>query len=121
MKVLIADDDPILRCTLKDALRAAQMAVVEASNGKEALEAFDKDKPDAVVLDIVMPDLDGLETLQRMRAASPSLNIIVVSGGGRTRNFDVLELARHLGATATIAKPFRMKHLVECIRASIPV
>ncbi len=116
--ILIADDDPLLRRTLSDILRAAA-EVIEAADGAEALRLCIERRPDVAVIDLVMPRLDGLETIRRLRVECPGLRIIAVSGGGRNRYTDILELADRLGADAVLAKPFSPRQLLGVIGAQL--
>jgi CheY-like chemotaxis protein len=59
-----------------------------------------------------MPNLDGLDAIKRLRAELPAIGIVALSGGGRIRNLDILELAGRLGADAVLAKPFRPRQLI---------
>jgi DNA-binding response OmpR family regulator len=119
MKVLVADDEPTIRSYLTEALKDEGFSVFEASNGRDAFALFDAEKPDIVILDIVMPYADGIETLSRIRHQNPAQKIIVISGGGRARNFDALEVAERVGATTTVRKPFRVDDIVRLVKAEL--
>jgi CheY-like chemotaxis protein len=87
--------------------------VVEAGNGDEAIQAALERRPDVALLDLVMPTMDGLEAIKFLRSECPSLKIVALSGGGRNRSLDILELADRLGADASLAKPFTPKQLMQ--------
>lgn len=114
-RILLIDDDPLLRVTLAAALSAAGHVVVEADNGVEGVAEARRHRPDLVVVDIIMPEQDGIETLIRLRASDPDLPILAI-GGGRARAADFLSLATSFGATATLAKPCAPEVLVEAVR-----
>src|SRR5216117_1261208 len=80
MRVLIVDDDPEVRDVLAEAFRMEGLDVLEASNGLEALLYVKRDRPDAVVLDLMMPRLGGVEALKRIHAFNPGIRALVVTG-----------------------------------------
>ena len=114
MKVLVIDDDPLVRRTLLRMLRFGGHEVLDAENGVRGLELFHQEPPDIVVTDIVMPEQEGLGTITLMKRERPGIRVIAISGGGRIGNVDVLEAARALGA-AVIHKPFAAEQLLEQI------
>lgn len=77
MKILVVDDDPAIRMLYKEELEEEGYEVVVASSGKEALELFEKEMPDLVTLDILMPDMDGIQLLRKMKEMRPRLPIIM--------------------------------------------
>ena len=114
-RILLVDDEPLLRETLKIALQAAGHAVTVAQNGAAALSLLAGESFDVIVTDILMPDTDGLEMIVRVRKESGNVRIIAMSGGGRTRNMDMLEFATSFGADAVLAKPFLPKQLISSV------
>ena len=105
-RVLIIDDAEYVRQTLGQALEDDGHAVLMATNGREGLEVFGAERPDLVITDVLMPDMEGIETIRELRRIAPELKIVVISGGGRVNNVDYLELARKFGAAAALRKPF---------------
>ncbi|MBF0317458.1 MAG: response regulator [Nitrospirae bacterium] len=89
MKVLIVDDDPHLRDLYKLELEDEKYEVFVASSGKEALEVFDKEDIDIVTLDILMPGMDGIEVLRRMKEKKPDLPIIMSTAYDYRDDFSV--------------------------------
>lgn len=116
-RVLLVEDESLLRETLKLALQDAGHSVVSATNGAAALQVIAQMNGsfDIVVTDILMPETDGLETIMRLRKDSQHIAIVAISGGGRTRNMDILDYARSFGADAALAKPFLPKQLLATI------
>jgi DNA-binding response OmpR family regulator len=109
--VLIADDDPLLRAILEHKLVAAGYSVTSVENGRDALDRAARDRPDIVVLDAMMPVMDGFEALRRIKT-NPSLNgVEVVMLTALKREEDVVS-ALKLGAADYLAKPFNPDELV---------
>ncbi|GBE36542.1 alkaline phosphatase synthesis transcriptional regulatory protein PhoP [bacterium BMS3Bbin07] len=77
MKILIVDDDPSIRMLYKEELEDEGYEVVTASSGEEALRLFEEENPDLVTLDILMPDMDGIQVLRKMKEKKPRLPIIM--------------------------------------------
>lgn len=114
-RILLVDDEPLLRETLKIALQAAGHVVSMAQNGAAALALLTDQSFDVIVTDILMPETDGLEMIMRVRKESGNVRIIAMSGGGRTRNMDMLDFATSFGADAVLAKPFLPKQLIASV------
>jgi CheY-like chemotaxis protein len=114
-KILVIDDEVLLAKSLSLILMKAGHTVVTADNGKRGLEVFDQEAPDLVITDIIMPVMEGIEAIQALRAKSPNIPIIAVSGGGRTKNLDFLRVAEKLGANAAIPKPFSKEQLLAAV------
>jgi len=113
--VLVVDDDPTILRTLRINLRARSYEVEAVTNGTDALSAFVDAAPDLVVLDLGLPDLDGLEVLRRIRRTS-RVPVIVLSA--RQDSDDKVE-ALDEGADDYVTKPFGMDELMARIRAAI--
>ncbi|HEY8572827.1 response regulator [Phenylobacterium sp.] len=109
--VLIADDDPLLRAILEHKLSAAGYQVTSVEDGRAALDEVEALRPNLVVLDAMMPVMDGFEALRRLKA-NPSLNdVAVVMLTALKRDEDILS-ALKLGAADYLAKPFNPDELV---------
>ena len=115
--ILIVDDDPQIRTLCKITLEGHGYYVREASNGKQALAAVQETSFDLIVLDLCMPDMDGLEFLKAVRVTLPQLKTVVISGfmGGT-----MLPAAKLLGGTATLAKPFSPDSLLLVVDEVMP-
>ncbi|HVU30519.1 MAG TPA: response regulator transcription factor [Sphingomicrobium sp.] len=114
-KVLVVDDEPQIRTLLKATLSRAGYSVVEAGNAREALSAKSIDKPDVVLLDLGLPDRDGLELVAAMRA-EPRSALIIVSARDQTEQ---KVAALDLGADDYVTKPFDTEELLARVRASL--
>ncbi|HEV2594561.1 MAG TPA: response regulator transcription factor [Sphingomicrobium sp.] len=114
-KVLIVDDEPQIRVLLRATLARAGYVVAEASNAREALNAKAIDKPDLILLDLGLPDRDGLELVASLRGDPPSA-LIVVSARDQTEQ---KVAALDLGADDYVTKPFDTEELLARVRASL--
>jgi two-component system nitrogen regulation response regulator NtrX len=112
-KILVIDDQKSIRNTLKDILEYEKHEVVLAENGPDALEKFAADKYDVVLLDIKMPEMDGMEVLDKMMEHSPDIPVIMISGHG---NIDTAVEAIKKGAYDFIEKPLDLNRLLVTIR-----
>lgn len=92
------DDDLSVQTLFDQFLRGAGYSVVLASNGIEGLRLIHKRKPDLIITDIIMPEMDGLEILQEVRQHNPDIPIIAISGGMRSLPMDFLPPAKKFGA-----------------------
>jgi len=111
--VLVVDDEPIIRDTVSLNLRREGIVVLTAGSGPEALAAMEQARPDAVVLDIMLPGMDGLEVCRRVRERS-TVPILLLSARGE--EIDRV-LGLELGADDYLTKPFAMRELVARVRA----
>jgi two-component system chemotaxis response regulator CheY len=102
-KILIVDDSALARRTLRHILATAGYDVVEAEDGINALERYFLEKPDVVMLDLVMKGMYGLEVLARLRELDPAVKVIVVSADIQTSSHELVEQA---GGAAFVNKPF---------------
>ena len=112
--VLTIDDEPVIRESLRNYLEDCDYVVLEADNGRTGLEIFERENPDLVLVDLRMPEIDGLDVLAKVREASPNTPVIVVSGTGAIG--DVVEALR-FGAWDYLLKPIEdmvvLRHSVE--------
>jgi CheY-like chemotaxis protein len=115
--ILVVDDDPDILEALSEILEAEGFEIRRARNGKEALERLEPDPPQLILLDLMMPVMDGWEFAQRMRqkpAAISSIPLIVLSAD---RN--VGSKALDIGAVGHLAKPFELNDLLEMVRRAL--
>jgi DNA-binding response OmpR family regulator len=113
-RVLIVEDDEAIGRGLETVLSERGFSVQRCSRGGAALVAADADRPDLVLLDLGLPDIDGVEVCRRLRRGSPSLPIVVLTA--RDAEMDIV-LGLNAGADDYIAKPFRLGELLARIGA----
>jgi two-component system KDP operon response regulator KdpE len=113
--ILVVDDEPQIRTLLKATLSRAGYTVIEAANAREALSAKAIDKPELVLLDLGLPDRDGLELVQLL-GAEPRAALIVISARDQTEQ---KVAALDLGADDYVTKPFDTEELLARVRASL--
>jgi DNA-binding response OmpR family regulator len=114
-KILVLDDEPSILLMIKKMLEREGHEVDLALNGMEGMELFEKNKPDLVVTDIIMPEKEGLETILELRRKHPELKIIAISGGGRIGPQGYLPSAKYLGADMVFQKPLVQKEFVQAV------
>jgi DNA-binding response OmpR family regulator len=114
-KILVIDDDPRMRREIIETLVAAGYETLEATDGLEGLSLFHAYHPMLVITAVVMPNMDGLETIRELRREARRVAIIAISGGDATRLAIYLNLAKMMGADETIAKPFGASELIEAM------
>jgi two-component system, OmpR family, KDP operon response regulator KdpE len=112
-RILIVEDERRVSEFIRDALTEIGYAVEVASGGADALDKVNHDAPDLVLLDLNLPDMPGFEVLDRLRAQSFSVPVVIVSG-----NTDPLmaEAARALGAVDYVTKPFALERLTQAVQ-----
>lgn len=116
MNILIAEDNEHLLELLKDILSTEGYKVFTATNGKEALNILGAVQVDLIVTDLVMPDMEGLEFIQKIKSdKNTSIKIIAISGG-RAGSGSYLNMARKFGADMILEKPFSNKTIVEAVQ-----
>jgi DNA-binding response OmpR family regulator len=104
--ILLIDDDDSLREMIRLTLEALGHHVTSAADGKAGLAAQLAAPAELVLTDLVMPGMEGMETIMELRRRNSALKIIAMSGGGRINSAEYLRVARQLGACVTLAKPF---------------
>lgn len=111
MRILLIDDEEMVRKIVRKMLERMGHDVTEAENGRLGLEQLQVGAFDLVITDIIMPEMEGVETLMTVRSRFPDVKVIAMSGGGRTGNIDFLKAAEKLGASAILHKPFTLASL----------
>jgi DNA-binding response OmpR family regulator len=114
-RILVIDDEELIRETIRMKLEQSGHVVIEAANGVEGLRALEDGLFDLVVTDIIMPDQEGIETIRKIRHRDPQVAIIAISGGGRGRNYQFLDIAKKLGANEALPKPFTGSQLLALV------
>lgn len=115
--ILIIDDDEQIRAFLRRVLEAAGYMVTEAPNGQEGLRQFRQTPTALVITDLFMPGRDGLEVTMALHRESPTVKIIVITGGSGQRDF--LEVAKLLGAHRTMRKPIMIAELLQAVEEEL--
>ncbi len=118
--ILVVDDERQVLDVLSEMLRLEGHEVATAENGLIATEQVLEKQFDLVIADLIMPVKEGIETISDIRAHDAGLPIIAISGGGRAGPYDQLETAEHVGANATLAKPFARQELIDTVDALLP-
>lgn len=115
--VLFVDDEQPNRDLFSRALTSAGFDVDVAEDGNKAIAKLEKRPYDAIVIDVIMPNREGIESIIQIRKRWANLFVIAISGGGRLGADDVLSLAAAVGADQVLKKPFRPAQLVEMLSA----
>ncbi len=114
--VLIIEDDDFVKNMLRQTFKQAGYEVATASNGRIGIQLYQSEPFDIVITDLIMPDMEGIETITQLRKYNPGVKVIAISGGGRNRPDDYLHLASKLGAAKTFTKPVDRDELLEAVR-----
>lgn len=113
--VLVVDDEPLVQSTFELLLRKHGFSVVKAQDGNDALAKLERHQVDLVMLDILMPDKDGLETLLILKRQYPGLPVLAISGGGNFRNVDILKVAQKFGADEVMLKATGTRVIIDAV------
>ena len=120
-RILVVDDDEQVRTVMRQMLEVGEHQVTEAEDGRMGVEFCRKTRFDLVLLDIIMPKQEGLESIRQLRAIDPKIRIIAVSGGGRGlgHGMEYLNMAKAFGAVATVEKPVGVRDLLATVDAAL--
>ena len=114
--VLVADDETLIRQSVRTVLADEGFEVTAAASGAEAWRRFQEDRPDVVLLDLVLGDADGLDLLRRMRQEAPDTKVILISAHG---SIESAVTAMKLGGYDFIKKPFELEEIVAAVRNAV--
>ena len=118
--ILVVDDEDQIRQLIRETLEQAGYHVAEARDGKEALDQYRLAPADVVIMDILMPEQDGLETTATLRREFPNVKVIAITGGSDMIGIlNFLDVAKMLGAHRVLQKPFEMKTLLDTVQAEL--
>lgn len=117
--ILLIDDNSKARSAMRRSLERAGYTVTTACDGVEGSRLYQAVRPDLVILDMLMPQKEGIATILDIRAAAPGARILAVSGGGGFVAGDILRLAELIGADATLQKPFSTAELLSAVTRSL--
>lgn len=113
VKALICDDSMLVRKKLKELLEELECEVAEAANGEQAVTIFQEKNPNIIFMDIVMPQVDGLTALKKIRELDPAARIVMLSSVGTSGN--LLE-ALKLGASDFLQKPYTREQIIKVLQ-----
>ena len=116
-RVLVVDDDPLVHMITSEILVPAGFQLVHAEDGEQALTLMQAAPAQVVVLDMLMPNKEGLETIVELRGHWPLTKVVAISGGGRIAAAELLDWARVAGADATLTKPLDRDRLLSAIQS----
>jgi two-component system, chemotaxis family, chemotaxis protein CheY len=115
-KVLIVDDSRLARRMMRAILEEGGHMVIEAESGAAAMEQFFIDKPDVVMLDLLMREMNGLEVLQKLRQMDPDVRVVVATADIQT---STRRLAEEAGACGLVEKPFVAPHVLKAVEQAL--
>ena len=116
-KIMLVDDAAFIRMTIKNALtKAGYDNIIEASDGQIAVETYQKEHPDLVIMDITMPNMDGIQALQAIKTADPEARVVMCSALGQE---GMVVEAIKLGAKDFIVKPFKQDRILQTVEKII--
>jgi len=115
--ILIIDDAKLLRMIGQDTLERAGYRVLTAEHGKDGLRLLEQQEVDLILVDIFMPEMEGLELIPLLRKTRPATKLIAISGGSGTMAY--LDVAKKLGAHDTLKKPFSPQELLEAVSSQL--
>lgn len=114
-KILVIDDDREVRQSILTVLQASGHDVVDCANAYDGMLAIDNHTFDVAVIDIILPDMDGLEVIGNIKKTMPNIKIIAISGGGEHLLKSYLPAAEAFGAVASLEKPFEAQELLDAV------
>jgi DNA-binding response OmpR family regulator len=117
-KILVVDDEPNIVQTLQDRLEMNEYQVVTAGNGREGLEKIEQERPDVILLDVIMPIMDGHEMLEMLRKQPGGRDVSVIMLTARSQTQDIAR-ANACGIDDYIVKPFDLSELLEKIESVV--
>ncbi|HNW33481.1 MAG TPA: response regulator [Candidatus Ozemobacteraceae bacterium] len=117
-KILVADDEPHILRVVKDKLANAGFTVMTATNGEEALEAARREKPALVLLDVMMPKMNGFDVCRALRAEADFKNVPILLLTARGQEVD-RQMGLDAGASEYITKPFSPRELLATVQTHL--
>ena len=115
-RILVVDDDDLIRRLVVKTLERAGYEVVASADGRQAAQEYDKDPTDLIITDLFMPEKEGMEIIMELRRDHPDVKIIAISGAGSLGPTGYPDVARMIGASRTLAKPFGKEELLNTVR-----
>ena len=115
-RILLVDDSSMARRSTRRLLEGAGYEVTDVEDGLAALERYYLQKPDAVLLDVTMRHMDGIEVLKRLRELDPDARVVIVTADVQT---STRQMAQENGACAFVMKPFAVEPLLEAVQLAL--
>ena len=115
-RILVVDDDELIRKLILKTLERDGYEVFASADGHEVSNLHRRKPADLIITDLFMPEKEGMEIIMEMRRDFPDVKIIAISGAGSLGATQYLEMARMIGATRTLAKPFGQEELLAAVR-----
>ena len=122
-RILVVDDDHAIRESVRIALSSVGIEVIGADCGERAIELFARNRFDGVIVDLMMPGIDGIETIQALRAIEPGLPAVIISGALMRDPSapDFMRLGTRLHGVVRLAKPFTLADLLRTVHNCVAV
>jgi CheY-like chemotaxis protein len=118
-RILVIDDEQEMRDLLRWMLEREGYEVVTAEDGKEGLRLYRENLADLIITDLIMPEMEGIETILALKHDFPGVKVIAMSGGGHVGPDPYLKIAEGVGAIRVFAKPFSREELLEAVRETL--
>jgi CheY-like chemotaxis protein len=118
-KILIADDNENIREVMVDALKMKGYETIAVNDGVEVIRVLQKETVDLIILDIIMPNKEGLETLMEVKAINADIKVMAITGKTYITGYDNLFAAKAFGADSTMRKPFHIDSLIEAVETTL--
>jgi len=118
-KTLVVDDEEAIRNSVAEILEYEGFEVMQAENGQVALRLIETHPFDLMLIDLIMPVTEGIETIRVVHRKMPDFRIIAMSGGGRVSADNYLQIAAQFGACATLAKPFDRAQILAVVQQTL--
>lgn len=116
-QILVVEDDPHFRSMVARILKSQGYGVHEAANGRECISMMDSLEVDVVIVDMLMPEVDGIETIIKLKQTHNEVKIIGMSGGGMVNGAEYLHMAKQFGVDQTLLKPFTRDEMMVAIHS----
>lgn len=119
--ILVIEDNPDVLNVIRALLLRRGYNVISATDGREGVAQFERTPVDLVITDVLMPNVDGIETICRIRKVNSTVPVVAISGGHEIEPEYYLRIASALGAARTLLKPFGSDQLFACVDGLLPV
>ena len=116
-RILVIDGNAQVRTILRQTLEQVEYEVEEAADGEEGMKLLGASPADLVIMDIFMPDKQGIQTIREVREKFPQVKLLAISAGGSRIHLDMLPPAQAMGPHGTLPKPFERQELLDAVNA----